>query len=165
LPFEVTHAGAIRGIDKFKNASGIISVGRLEPTVAEIQATARCQFYRSEEPLTFIQPNEEGVRRYPQVGRAIILTDGTEQPVMVNYHPAPRIDAVLRQIRDAAISQQSRVGGHDSVHGTSRKEPRVGCCTALGGLSRRYPPAMTTGWASVILLPQQRPRRSLTVRQ
>ena len=29
----------------------------------------------------------------------------------------------------------------------------------------KIPPAVTTGWASVVFLPQQGPRRSLTVRQ
>jgi hypothetical protein len=57
---------------------------------------------------------------------------------MVNRHPDPHIDAVLRQIRDAEISQQPRGGRHDSLYSTSGKEPRVACCTSLGGLSRRY---------------------------
>jgi hypothetical protein len=105
LPFEVAHLGAIRGIDRWKHACGIIVAGRLEPSVRELEAQARAMFFDLPDEMQMIAPDERGEVRYPLAERCIRLRDGTEQPLMVSVHPDHRVQAVLEQVRECEILQ------------------------------------------------------------
>jgi len=114
LPFDVAHLGDIRGKDGWKHATGVIVAGRLEPQVSDVEKLARQVFFADERELTFIQPDDEGNKRWNSVNRAVSFRDGTEQGVSVSSHPDPRCDSILRQIREAELLQA--VGRIRPVH-------------------------------------------------
>jgi hypothetical protein len=104
LCFAVAHQGAIRGIDRWKHACGIIVAGRLEPGVRDVEATAKAMFFDAPEEMTFVKAGADGVR-WPQVKRCIQLRDGTEQPIDVSVHPDAKVQALLEQMRECEVSQ------------------------------------------------------------
>jgi hypothetical protein len=105
LPFDLAHLGDIRGKDGWKHATGIVVAGRLEPTVTAVESLARAVFYADAGELAFVLPGDDGQARYETVRRPVLFRDGTEEEVDVSAHPDARVDAVLRQIREAELLQ------------------------------------------------------------
>lgn len=104
-PFNVAHFGALRGRDGWKNTAGAVIVGRIEPSPAEIERLARSVFYRDETPLAFLLPDATGRVQLPKRPVALRSRAGQSETVAVSYHPDDRADRLLRQVREAELSQ------------------------------------------------------------
>ncbi len=104
-PFDVAHFGNLRGKDGWKEAAGIVVAGRIEPSPAAIEAMARGIWYASAEPLAFLEPEPDGRLCLPRQAKQIEAKDGEAREVQVSYHPDPRADRVLRQVREAELMQ------------------------------------------------------------
>lgn len=105
-PFEIEHFGNLRGKDGWKHTCALTIFGRIEPSPAELESMARAIWYRQPETFEFLPIDEAG--RVPALPRtAARLTDraGTHAEVMTGYHPDPRINSVLLQIREAEVHQ------------------------------------------------------------
>lgn len=105
LPFAIAHLGNIRGKDCWKHATGVIVAGRLEPSVAAVEALARCVYFQDPEELTFSIPSEDGNLHYHTMDKPILFRDGTEQVVPTAVHADGRVHRVLEQIREAELLQ------------------------------------------------------------
>lgn len=105
FPFDVAHFGALRGKDRWKECAGIIVAGRIEPSPHELESCARSLWFGSAEPLVFIQPGPDERYCLPKREEWIEPKEGPARQVMVSYHPDPRTDRVLRQIREAELMQ------------------------------------------------------------
>ena len=103
--FDGAWFGNLRGKDGWKHAAGIIVAGRIEPSVAQAEGIGRSIWFAANEPLTFIQPDAEGVIKLPKAPDCIRTKDGQSFPVQVSYHPENRIDRVIRQVREAELMQ------------------------------------------------------------
>ncbi|CTQ47326.1 hypothetical protein LAL4801_05788 [Roseibium aggregatum] len=103
--FAVMHFGATRGIDAHSKAAALMVVGRMEPAVDDVESMGRKIYGDDVEPLRFIQPDKNGMKQFPR--QEVIVRDkrGSTAKVMVSYHPDPRCDALLRQVRDAELYQ------------------------------------------------------------
>lgn len=104
-PFEVAHFNGIRGKDGWKRTTGLIVAGRIEPRPDALDALTRGVFYRSEETVATIEPDTNGRVALPRRSVRITARDGSQATVSVSYHPDERADAILRQIREAEVSQ------------------------------------------------------------
>ncbi|KAA5611836.1 bifunctional DNA primase/polymerase [Rhodovastum atsumiense] len=111
LPFDVAHFNANRGLDGWKETTGIVVAGRLQPSVGAIESLARGIFFRDPRPLALLPFARDGrgdrtdEKDWPTTIRYIQLRDGRRVPVSVPAHTDPRCDAVLLQVRDAEITQ------------------------------------------------------------
>lgn len=107
--WNVAHAGALRGIDRYKHAAGLISVGRLQPPPGVVEDLRRSLFFASSVPLVPVKTvkGEDGKeeRNYPVRKEAIRLRNGMTHKVATHYHPDHLADVILRQIREADIRQ------------------------------------------------------------
>lgn len=104
-PFDVAHFGNLRGKDGWKEAAGIVIAGRIEPSPAAIEAMARGIWFASTEPLAFLEPESDGRLCLPRRAEKITPKNGEAREVQVSYHPDPRGDRVLRQVREAELMQ------------------------------------------------------------
>jgi hypothetical protein len=107
-PASVTtaHYGGLRGIDSYKNCNKVVLIGRLEPAPGEIEDQCRAIYADDPEPLRLIEPDEHGRKHYPRQKRRMRMADGAGGPVvLVSYHPDPRVNARLEQVREREIEQ------------------------------------------------------------
>jgi hypothetical protein len=95
---DVTHFGALRGLDRYKDHDTIIVAGRQQPSPAEVDDLARSLFGDDEEPLNLSATFTKEVRGYR-------MRDGTRCGVQVDVHPDPRCQAILEQIRERETEQ------------------------------------------------------------
>jgi hypothetical protein len=93
----LTHFGALRGVDLYRNFDTVLVIGRNEPPVQAVQDLARAMFYDAVIPL---QLSSHWV---PQP-RAYQLKSSPEG-VDVDCHPDQRVQAVLVQIRESESLQ------------------------------------------------------------
>lgn len=104
-PFDLAHQGALRGKDGWKAAAGSVIVGRIEPSPAEVERLARAVFYKDATPLARLKPDEKGRTQLPKRDVVITAKDGRSATVAVSFHPDERADRILRQVREAELSQ------------------------------------------------------------
>ncbi|WP_152048788.1 hypothetical protein [Aureimonas psammosilenae] len=104
-PFQAAHFGAIRGKDGWKHVTSAVVAGRQEPTLDALERIARALHYRSETEIVAVQADEKGERRLPRRDVLVKAKDGSCATVSVSHHPDPRVDALLRQIREGEVAQ------------------------------------------------------------
>lgn len=103
--FSVAHFGNTRGKDGWKDTVAAIIVGRIEPSPQELTRLARALFFKSEEEIVSIVPDDRGQIVLPRRDVVMTAKDGGSVTVSVSYHPDDRADRILRQIREGEISQ------------------------------------------------------------
>lgn len=99
------HAGALRGLDVYKNAAYILVIGRQEAPVDAVEEVARKIFFDDAVRLALVKPSEKGERRLPREEVTVRDKTGSSYKVSVSYHPDHRCDAIHRQIREAEAYQ------------------------------------------------------------
>lgn len=104
-PFDLAHQGALRGKDAWKAAAGAVIVGRIEPSPVEVERLARAVFYKDATPLARLAADEKGRTQLPKRDVVIRAKDGRSATVAVSFHPDERADRILRQVREAELSQ------------------------------------------------------------
>lgn len=112
LPFYMYHQGGLRGLDRAKHAAGLTLGGRMEPSVDALESLGRSWFGDDATSLVFVQPQlviEKGKSVWKKVlpKRLVLVTpkEGEPREIMVSYHPDPRINRILEQIREAELMQ------------------------------------------------------------
>ena len=113
LPAEIdaVHLGDLRGRDGYKHHDVAVVAGRLEPSVEMLERIARGLFGDEAAPLQIIEPDANGLRRYPteqrryRMGGGGILEENTGPAVDVSVHPDTRAEAILEQIREREVEQ------------------------------------------------------------
>ena len=103
LPPEVStaHFAALRGRNEWKDCPVGIVAGRPLLPPADLEAKARALHAADPQPLATIPTGTP----YPLEPRRLRMRDGSVKVAHVEYHPDPRCDAILKQIRDAEIAQ------------------------------------------------------------
>ena len=114
--WHVGHQGGLRGLDCYRLCAAILIAGRLQPRVNVVEDDRRALFFRDPRPLaiiswTYNEAKDANEQVYPTRQEPIRVADATdprgyrEVLVEVSYHPDPLCDIILRQIREAEISQ------------------------------------------------------------
>jgi hypothetical protein len=89
-----THFGALRGIDRWKDCQAVVIIGRNQPSVRDIEAMAAAVYHAYPEPIPIIGDLLKVERR------GYTMRDGGLVTAEVEYHPDPRVDGILRHIRE-----------------------------------------------------------------
>jgi hypothetical protein len=105
LPFQIFTWGALRGLDNAKKCSFLISVGRTEPTVSDIEAISFSQHGNDLDDLVLIEEDEYGEKNWIKKIAYYKLKNGTRVSMEVNSHPDPRVNRILEQKRDDEVLQ------------------------------------------------------------
>lgn len=111
-PDDSAHFGGIRGIDRWKDHDAVIIVGRNDPDAAGAEGSARALYFDSIHPLDLPGKLQKEARGYRMAG----LKAG----VNVRYHPDPRIQQVLEQMRES--ESQQAVDRLRFIHGTEGRQ-------------------------------------------
>ena len=113
--------GKLRGRDGFKHHDVILIVGRQQPPVEALEATARALFGDDAEPLQLVKPDPGGHLHLPMERRCMRMADGSGGPAIeMAAHPDPRVQAVLRQGRECDSEQ-----GMDRLRLVHREHPAL----------------------------------------
>ena len=102
---ELTHFGALRGADRWRNLDTSIIVGREQPSVDAIEGLMRALFWDRPEPLQLVKPNDQGRRFLTETARGYRMRDGSLRGSRVWVHPDPDGQRVLEQIRECESAQ------------------------------------------------------------
>ena len=102
------HFGALRGLDAFKDHVAAISVGRMEPPIAAVDAAAAALSHDEKEPEAPFDRRGDGRSpedpelplHYPLVSRRVLLRDGSTLAVPVPEHPGIWGGLAQAQIRE-----------------------------------------------------------------
>jgi hypothetical protein len=105
------HFGALRGRNTWDKQAACLAVGRIQPSIADVENLARA--YMTEDDAPFVSLAEIAVpadwkwkKGWPfRATRGRRMRDGSVQPVEVEVHPDPRVQEVLEQIRESEIVQ------------------------------------------------------------
>ena len=89
------HFNALRGINDYEDCHTAIIVGREQPSCRDLEDLARGLFFEDDEPIRTARELEE---------RKVRLT-GCNVEITSEFHPDPRVQAVLAQIREREIEQ------------------------------------------------------------
>jgi hypothetical protein len=99
--------GGMRGLDAMADCTAVAVFGRPQPPRLTIEDIARVLHARDPVPLTGLAlanaPAEE--RQFTKMPRALLLPGCDAWGMEVDAHPDPRVDAVLRMVRDAELIQ------------------------------------------------------------
>lgn len=93
----LTHFGAVRGIDAWKDCTAAVIVGRNQPSVAAVEGAARALFHDDPAPLAL-----SGTWTTEDRGYRI---DGNAVGVGTVVHADDRVQAVLEQVRECESVQ------------------------------------------------------------
>ncbi len=94
------HFGGIRGLDRYRDYDVAVIIGRNQPTVRDVEDIAAAIFQDDPEPIMPVDGD-----RFPTEPRGYLMKDGSHAGTDVEFHPDPRADAVLRQIRECETVQ------------------------------------------------------------
>jgi hypothetical protein len=89
------HFNALRGINDYEECHTAIIVGREQPSCRDLEDLARSLFFEDDEPIRTAKELEE--RKVRLAGCNVEITS--------EFHPDPRVQAVLAQIREREIEQ------------------------------------------------------------
>jgi hypothetical protein len=89
------HFNALRGINDYEDCHTAIVVGREQPGCRDLEDYARSIFFEADEPIRTARKLEE--RKVRLAGCNVEITS--------EFHPDPRVQAVLAQIREREIEQ------------------------------------------------------------
>ena len=99
---ETGHFGALAGIDRWRDAAGLICVGQQQPGPLDIEPMAGV--ITGCEP-TSLPPNASGGTWYPRREGGIRLPNGTGVRVGHVYHPDQVVEALRWQVTEASLIQ------------------------------------------------------------
>ncbi|SFM91927.1 DNA-primase RepB domain-containing protein [Methylobacterium pseudosasicola] len=100
---ETGHYGGIAGIDRWRTAAGLITIGRLQPGPPVAEAMAGVVSGRV--PQTIPSDPGTGRRWYPKVEAGVRLADGSGIRVETEQHPDPVAEALRAQVTEAQLVQ------------------------------------------------------------
>ncbi len=89
-----------QGVNDFESYAAIVVIGRLQPRVADIEASARAVFAQDELP---IKPHVSGP--LPPIAASFLLADGSVRQTKTRSHPDQRAQAILAQSRVCSTLQ------------------------------------------------------------
>ena len=103
----VGHFGALRGLNDIEHCTAMLVVGCQQPMRTDVERIARADFARDPDPLRDLAIWQPGTQPpdFPWIYRGFLMRDGRRLGMKVRYHPDPRVDAELRQIRDEEVIQ------------------------------------------------------------
>lgn len=100
---------ALRGINKWEASPAGLFIGAETISLRDLEAKARAYMVDDDEPFVSMDvPAEKGwgYKAWPyKATRMRRMRDGTLEPVEVEVHPDPRVQAVHEQIREAELLQ------------------------------------------------------------
>jgi len=91
----------LQGVNTYRHYSTAILLGRIQPSVDDVEDLARSLFGDRGDSLKLI----EGSRAFAERGAEYLMADGTRINGRCWQHPDPRANALLRQIREASLLQ------------------------------------------------------------
>jgi hypothetical protein len=101
--------GALRGLNKWERCPGGLFVGAERISIGDLENRARAYLADDDEPfISMDEPAPKGwkYKQWPyKATRMRRMRDGSLQPVEVEVHPDPRVQAVHEQIREAELLQ------------------------------------------------------------
>ncbi|WP_299362702.1 DEAD/DEAH box helicase family protein [uncultured Paracoccus sp.] len=89
-----------QGVNDFESYASVVIIGRLQPGVADIEASARAVFAQDELP---IRAHVSGP--LPPTRSRMIMADGSVREADLRAHPDPRVQAILAQSRECGTLQ------------------------------------------------------------
>ncbi len=89
-----------QGVNDFERHASIVVIGRLQPAVSDIEASARAVFARDEVSIT-----SHASGPLPPTKAHIIFSDGSVRQAGLRAHPDPRAQAILAQTRECGTLQ------------------------------------------------------------
>lgn len=98
------HYGELRGLNSWESCAGAVLAGRIELSADALEDHARAIWCNSTDLLDYIETPPEGSRRLDEVPDFYRTKKGAV-PTVRTGHRDPRIDAVLRSIREAELRQ------------------------------------------------------------
>lgn len=90
------------GQNQWRDVPGLMTIGRTEPSVREVERIARALFSVD---ISEIEPSLSGAVMWPVADGRITLRDGTSVAVQCSRHPDPHVDEVRQQICEAELMQ------------------------------------------------------------
>ena len=100
---ETGHFGGLAGLDHWKDAAGLIVIGRTLPEPRRVEAMASVI---AGEPVATIAPEgDEGFHWYPTAPAGLRIADGSTARVMRPYHPDALAEAMRWQSCEAELLQ------------------------------------------------------------
>jgi putative DNA primase/helicase len=99
---ELEHFKNHSGQNQWRDVSGLITVGRTEPGVREVERQARALFGVD---IGEIEPDMNGTVQWPLAAGHIRLRDGTSVAVQSSRHPDPHVHEMWEQICVAELMQ------------------------------------------------------------
>lgn len=91
----------LQGVNTYRHYSTAILVGRIQPSVDDVEDLARSLFGDRGDSLKLI----EGSSAFTEIEAEHLMADGTRINGRCWQHPDPRANALLRQIREASLLQ------------------------------------------------------------
>jgi hypothetical protein len=91
----------LQGVNTYRHYSTAILVGRIQPSVNDVEDLARSLFGDRGDSLKLI----EGSSAFTEIEAEHLMADGTGINGRCWQHPDPRANALLRQIREASLLQ------------------------------------------------------------
>lgn len=89
-----------QGVNDFEDFAVVVVIGRLQPGIPDIEASARAVFAQDDLP---IETHVSGP--LPATGAQIPMADGSVRAALRRAHPDPRAQAILAQSRECATLQ------------------------------------------------------------
>jgi putative DNA primase/helicase len=99
---ELQHFKNHSGENKWRDVPGLMTIGRTEPGVREVERIARALFGVD---ISEIEPDTRGVAMWPVADGRIMLRNGTSVAVESSRHPDPHVDEIRQQICEAELMQ------------------------------------------------------------
>ncbi len=90
----------MQGVNDFEDYAAIVVIGRLQPGIADVEASARAVFAQDTQPIT-----AHASGPLPATGSRIIMADGAVRDTDVRAHPDPRVQTILAQTRECGTLQ------------------------------------------------------------
>jgi hypothetical protein len=122
---DVAHFGNIRGSNEFEDHDAVIILGRDEPPVRAAEERAMAIWYDTAEPIERIWADSNGRVNYPKELRPYFTHEAGETTEWVSVHPDHRVQAVVKQIRDAEMLQA--IDRLRLIHSDRRKTVYILC--------------------------------------
>ena len=95
----INHYGNLRGLNDFSDFKTVVVLDRSQPNNQELEQTAKALWFDKASISTLTDTN------YPRQQRSLRMKDGSNQAVLVSYHPDKYVQILLEISREAEITQ------------------------------------------------------------
>jgi hypothetical protein len=129
--FEIGHHGELEGRDDWAKVPAVLSMGRQQPGVLDVELTAAAWANYRGRKIDFIPSEGEGGRRFDKRLRGYHTASGKPAGVLVPSHHDGLVDAYLRTVRDGSVIQSNRMRG---MHATDESLWLIGSNIPLEGI-------------------------------